>query len=112
MCEERKFPEFLHKMIAAGWGFVSLSEEKTRTFIDELVKRGEISAKEGEGLMKNILDRLECAGRDIESKISDAVKKTIKREKVCTKAEIDQLMQRIEGIEKRLDNLEGKKKQV
>lgn len=108
MCEERKIPEFLHRMLAAGWGLISLSEEKAKAFIDDLVKRGELSAKEGEGLLKNLLDRLESAGKDVEAKVSDMVKKYIKRENVCTKTDLDQLIKRIEELEKRIDALGGK----
>jgi polyhydroxyalkanoate synthesis regulator phasin len=113
MCDEqRKVPEFLHKMIAAGCGFVSLSEEKVKGFIDDLVKRGELSANEGEGLLKNMLDRVESTGKDIENKVSETVKKYIKRENVCTKSEMDEILKRIEELEKRLAELEGKGKQV
>ena len=110
MCEEHKLSEFFHRMVTAGWGFVSLSEEKARNFIDEMVKRGEISAKEGEGILKGILDRLESTGKDIENKVAEMVNRYIKRESICTKTDIDQIVQRIENIEKRIDSLEGKNK--
>ena len=110
MCEEHKLSEFFHRMIAAGWGFVSLSEEKARSFIDEMVKRGELSAKEGEGILKGILDKLESTGKDIETRVAEMVNKYVKRECICTKEDFDQLVRRIEKIEKRMDSLEGKDK--
>ncbi|MBN2373221.1 hypothetical protein JXL19_05510 [bacterium] len=110
MCEEHRVSEFLHRLVAAGWGFVSLSEEKAKKFIDELITRGEISAKEGEGLLKGILDRLESTGKDIETRVAEMVSKYIKRENICTKSDIDQLIKRIEKIEKKLDSLDVKNK--
>ena len=111
MNEEHKFSDFLQKMINAGWGFISLSEEKTKNFINELVKRGEITAKEGEGMLKNMLEKLETTGKDLESKVSELVKRYITRESLCTKTDLDQVVKRIEGLEKKLEALEKQKKQ-
>ena len=108
MCEEHKISDFLHRMMSAGLGLIALSEEKAKSFIDDLVKRGEISAKEGEGILKGILDRLESTGKDMESRVSELVKKYIKREKIFTKADIDKLAERMEDIEKRLKAIEEK----
>jgi polyhydroxyalkanoate synthesis regulator phasin len=110
MNEEHKFSEFLHKMVNAGWGFISLSEEKTRTFINDLVKRGEISSKEGEGLLKNMMEKLETTGKDLEAKVSDLVKRYVTRESLCTKTDLAKHVQRIEGLEKRIEALEKQNK--
>lgn len=111
MCEEHKFSDFLQKMVNAGWGFISLSEEKTKAFINELVKRGEISSKEGEGLLKNMLEKLETTGKDLESKVSELVKRYLTRESLCKKSDLEQLVKRVEDLEKKLDKLEKQKKQ-
>lgn len=108
MCEEKKYQDVFHKMIAAGLGFISLSEEKARSFVNEMIKRGEISAKEGEGCLKNIMTKLEATGKDVEAKVSELVKKALKREHICTRDEIDAIMKRLEEIEKRIAQLEGK----
>jgi len=109
MGEEHKFSEFLQKMVNAGWGFISLSEEKTKAFISELVKRGEISSKEGEGLLKNMLEKIETTGKELETKVSELVKRYVTRESLCTKTDLDKVIQRLERIEKRIDALEKKK---
>ncbi|MGA1842014.1 MAG: phasin family protein [bacterium] len=111
MCEEHKFSDFLQKMVNAGWGFISLSEEKTKAFINDLIKRGEISSKEGEGLLKNMLEKLETTGKDLESKVSELVKRYLTRENLCKKSDLDQLTQRVEALEKRLEAIEKQKKQ-
>ncbi len=110
MCEEHKFSDFFQRMINAGWGFILLSDEKAKSFINELVKRGEISSKEGEGMLKNMLEKLERTGKDLESKVSELVKRYLKRESLCTKTDLDKLSQRIEGMEKRIEALEKQKK--
>ena len=110
MSQDNKFSEFLQKTINAGLGFVALSEEKTKAFINELVKRGEITSKEGEGLLKNMLEKLETTGKDLESKVSELVKRYVTRESLCTKNDLEKLVQRLEDIEKRLKSLEKQQK--
>jgi polyhydroxyalkanoate synthesis regulator phasin len=110
MSQDNKFSEFLQKTINAGLGFVALSEEKTKAFINELVKRGEITSKEGEGLLKNMLEKLETTGKDLESKVSELVKRYVTRESLCTKTDLEKLVQRLEDIEKRLKSLEKQQK--
>jgi len=110
MSQDNKFSEFLQKMVNAGLGFVALSEEKTKAFINELVKRGEISSKEGEGLLKNMLEKLETTGKDLESKVSELVKRYVTRESLCTKSDLEKLVQRLEDIEKRLKSIEKHQK--
>ena len=109
MGEEHKFSEFFQKMVNAGWGFIALSEEKTKAFISELVKKGEISSKEGEGLLKNMLEKIETTGKDLEAKVSELVKRYVTRESLCTKTDLDKIIQRLELIEKRIETLEKKK---
>jgi len=106
MNEEHKFSEFLQKMINAGLGFIALSEEKTKTFINDLVKRGEISTREGEGLLKNMIEKIEATGKDLEAKVSELVKRYVTRENLCTKDDIQKLAQEIEALEKRIAALE------
>ncbi|MGA1794524.1 MAG: phasin family protein [bacterium] len=109
MNEEHKFSDFLQKMINAGLGFIALSEEKTKTFINELVKRGEITTREGEGLLKNMLEKLELTGKELEAKVSELVKRYVTRENLSTKEDIHKLEQKIEALEKRIAAIEKQK---
>jgi len=117
MSEESKFGDFFQKLFSAGWGFVTFSEEKARSFIDEMIRRGEISQKEGEGLMKNIMDKIQTGSRDTEQKVREMIRKysksapaqTVPMEEVtAARAQIDELRVRIAELEKRLAEVERK----
>ena len=47
----------LEKILLAGLGAFALSEERTKELIEELVKRGEVTAKDGEGIIKEFLKK-------------------------------------------------------
>jgi polyhydroxyalkanoate synthesis regulator phasin len=117
MSEESKFGDFFQKLFSAGWGFVTFSEEKARSFIDEMIRRGEISQKEGEGLMKNIMEKIQTGSRDTEQKVREMIRKysksappqTVPMEEVtAARAQIDELRVRIAELEKRLAEVERK----
>ena len=117
MSEESKFGDFFQKLFSAGWGFVTFSEEKAKNFIDEMIRRGEISQKEGEGLMKNIMEKIQTGSRDTEQKVREMIRKYTKsapaqkgqtEEVIAAKAQIDELRVRIAELEKRLSEIERK----
>ena len=105
--KETKISDFIQKLISAGWGIITLSEEKTRSFIDEMVHKGEISRKEGEGLLKNIIEKVQAGAKEKEQKIMETVHKYMK---TCpaTKNEIEALNARIMELEKKLAEMEKK----
>ena len=105
--KESKISDFIQKLISAGWGIITLSEEKTKNFIDEMVHKGEISRKEGEGLLKNIIEKVQAGAKEKEQKIMETVHKYMK---TCpaTKNEIESLNARIKELEKKLADIETK----
>ncbi|MEW5804142.1 MAG: hypothetical protein AB1847_18765 [bacterium] len=117
MSEESKFGDFFQKLFSAGWGFITFSEEKAKNFIDEMIRRGEISQKEGEGLLKNIKEKIQTGSRDTEQKVKEMIRKYTKaspaqkvqmEEVIAAKAQIDELRVKISELETRLTELEKK----
>ena len=49
----------LKKTMLAGLGIYSLSREKAQEFMEDLVKRGELSKDEGSKFVKAIMDKAE-----------------------------------------------------
>lgn len=115
MSEETKFSDFFQKLFAAGWGVVTFSEEKAKNFIDEMIRRGEISQAEGEGLMKDMMDKIQTGGRETEQRIRETINKYMKAshvskretdEEIPLKAQIEELKIRIAALEKKLADKE------
>ncbi|MGA1823252.1 MAG: phasin family protein [bacterium] len=114
MGEDSSAAKILHRLITTGLGFVAWSEEKAKAFIDELVKKGEISCAEGEGLLKKMIERIESSSKEIETKISELIKKYIKNTDICMKSknfkEMDKRITKLEEEIKRLSKEKNKPK--
>jgi len=105
--KEMKVSDFVQKLISAGWGFISFSEEKAKSFIDEMIRRGEISRKEGESLLRHIREKVQTGARETEQKVTEVIQKYMKT-RPAAENEIEILRARIAELEKRLADLEKK----
>lgn len=100
MADDPSISKLLHRIITGGLGIVAWSEEKAKAFIAELIEKGEISSKEGEGLLKSMLSRIEASTREIETKVSAMVQKYLKKTDIChRKKELEELNNRITKLE-------------
>jgi len=104
---KEKVSDFVQKLISAGWGFISFSEEKAKSFVDEMIRRGEISRKEGESLLKHIREKVQTGARETEQKVTEVIQKYMKT-RPAAENEIEILRARIAELEKRLADLEKK----
>ncbi|MGA1869241.1 MAG: phasin family protein [bacterium] len=110
MGDDSNVAKVLHRLIAAGLGFVAWSEEKARAFIDELVKKGEISYTEGESLLKKMLARIESSSKEIELKVSELVKKYVKSSDICRKNKnFEEINNRLAKLEEAIKKLTKEK---
>lgn len=92
--------EMLRKTILFGAGLASMTRDKMEKFVDEMVKKGEISEKEGRELVDDLIARSKKARVDFEVKVSKAVEKTMEKLNVPSRSEIEKLRARIEELER------------
>ena len=90
------------KFIYTGVGFISLSLEKFKKKIDELVKDNKISKDEGEKIMKKFFKDAKKRKKKYQEKIKDVVKKTGEGMKLVKAEEVEKLSKRIEKLEKKM----------
>jgi polyhydroxyalkanoate synthesis regulator phasin len=93
--------EFIRKMMMFGVGLAAMTREKTEELVKELVKKGEMSEKEGKQLVNDLLEKSKKMTRDLETKTEEMVTVTLKRLNIPTRKELDELRERIEKLEKR-----------
>ena len=93
--------EFIKKMMLFGVGLAAMTREKTEEFVKELVKKGEMSEKEGKQLVNDLMEKSKKMTRDLETKTEEMVAATLKRLNIPTRKELDELRERIEKLEKR-----------
>ena len=88
------------KMGLFGLGLISLTQEKIEEFSQEMIKKGEISREEGRRFVKEVLSEQEKQMKDLENKIDEKVKETLKKSGVAMKNDISSLEKKIEDLEK------------
>lgn len=91
--------DVIKKLLMAGLGVAALTEEKVSKVVDELVKKGEISEKEGEGAVKSILNHVDDNKKFVEEKIQEHMDKFLKKAKIATLEDMEKLAKRIEKLE-------------
>jgi polyhydroxyalkanoate synthesis regulator phasin len=99
--EERLMEISLKNLLLAGIGTMAYTYEKAADIIDELVKKGEIAVNEGKELNEELKRKLDKAKDESVPFSVELVKNALSGLNLATK-------QDIEGLKKRIDELEKK----
>jgi len=101
--------DIIKKAMLLGLGFFSLTKEKAEEFVDDLVKRGEVSREEKFKIVDKLLKEAETQKEELVGKISETVQKVITDLGLPTKKNLNEISKRLEEIEKRIPSAEKKK---
>jgi polyhydroxyalkanoate synthesis regulator phasin len=93
--------EALDKLMLAGLGAVSMTQERAEKIFDEYVNRGKVEKEARTGFVKEVMDTAEKTRKDFEKLISEQVHKTVDKLEFATRDDIKRL-------EEKLDRLLGK----
>lgn len=94
--------EFFRKSVLAGIGLITEGSEMMNKLVKELVKKGEISQKEGEKLLKDLLKKGEDARKDLTKTLHEGAEEVLGRADIATKDDLDKLTKRVAAMEKKL----------
>jgi polyhydroxyalkanoate synthesis regulator phasin len=95
--------ETVRKALLAGLGM----QEKVKEFIDDLIKRGELSEAQGATLLREWMGKAEESGKSFNKTIGELISKTLEKTNIPTRDEIDRLSRKIQSLSARLKRLEG-----
>lgn len=95
--------DVVRNAILAGFGV----QEKVKEFIDELVKKGELSESQGAKLVKEWTEKADKSTADLSKTISDIVSKTLEKMNIPTKDDIERLNKKVQNLSMRVKKLEG-----
>ena len=98
--------EFLKKTLWIGAGLAAMTAEKIEETVKEIVKRGDITEKEGKELVDDLIEKSKKAKRDLGERVESVVQETLQRLKIPSRREVDELKSRIEQLEKALEKKE------
>ncbi len=92
--------DFLRKGMLMGFGLMSLTREKAEEFMEELVKRGELSEKEGREAVEELVEKSREMKKDLTARIEKTVEEVVGKMNLATKDDLEVLKKRISALEK------------
>jgi len=95
-----KMFDFIKKTILIGAGLASMTTEKIEQAVAEIVKRGELTEKQGKELIQDLLERSTKAKKELGERMERMVQETLEKLNIPTRKEIDELKARVENLEK------------
>lgn len=93
--------ELIRKTLLAGAGLVAMSREKAQRIIEPLVKKGQLSEKEGKKFLNELVKKSGQARKSLEKMTDGIVRKTLSKMDIPTKQDYVKLSRRIEKLEKK-----------
>ncbi len=97
--------EYLRRAMLAGYGM----QEKFNEFVDELVKKGELSKAEGVKLVKEWSEKAEKSGGELSKGFEDLMASALKKLNIPNKDEIEKLEKKVQALSARVKALEDAK---
>lgn len=95
--------DVVRNAVLAGFGV----QEKVREFIDELVKKGELSESQGAKVVKEWTEKADKSTTDINKNVSDIMSRTLEKMNIPTKDEFERLNKKVQNLSSRVRKLEG-----
>ena len=94
--------ELIHKTLMAGLGV----PEKMKEFVDELIKKGELSESQGARLVKECTEKVTKSGDDMSKSISELINRTLEKMNMPTRDEVDELKRKLKSLSSKVRKLE------
>lgn len=101
--------ETLKKLVYAGVGLAAQATEKIEETVNELVKKGKISDKEGKKIVDDFFKKSEKKKDSYESKFKSAIQEVTEKFNYVKKADYDKLAKKIAELEKQIKGTSEKK---
>jgi len=92
--------EFIKKAIFIGAGLASMTADKIEETVNEIVKKGDLTEKQGRELIQELKERSTKVRKELSEKIEKVVTETLQKLNIPTRKEIEELKTRIEQLEK------------
>ena len=97
--------EFIERSLLTTVETVSLTREKARRIIQELIDKKKISQDEGEKLLRRLLSKAEESKRVLEEKIELGIHKAVAKLVTQTRKEINKLSREVQKLHRKIENL-------
>jgi len=99
------FFDVVRNALLAGFGV----QEKVNEFVNELVKKGELSESQGAKLVREWTEKADKSTEQVSKSLSDVISKTMEKMTLPSKDDIEKLNKKIQALSIRVKKLEGVK---
>lgn len=97
--------DIIRSAMLAGLGI----QEKVKEFVDELVKKGELSESQGAKIVKEWSEKAEKNTEDISRNLNEVITKAMDKIRLSTKEDLDSLSAKVAELAARLEKVEKPK---
>lgn len=91
--------DMFKRVMLLGIGAAQLTREKAEELIEELVKKGQLTADEGRDMVEEATGKVKEEGLNIKEKALDTYQDTLKAMGIATREHIEELDRRIDVLE-------------
>ncbi|HSB51471.1 MAG TPA: hypothetical protein VLD40_02320 [Dissulfurispiraceae bacterium] len=98
--------DLIRNTLMAGFGV----QERIREFIDDLVKKGELSESQGAKLVKEWVDLADRSKTELSKTVSELMAKGLETMQVATRADVEGIETKLQELSSRLKRLEDERK--
>jgi polyhydroxyalkanoate synthesis regulator phasin len=92
--------EFIKKTIFFGAGLAAMTAERIEEAVAEIVKKGEITEKQGRELVQELKERSGKARKEWGERIEKSIGEALQKLNIPNRKEVDDLKARVERLEK------------
>lgn len=91
--------EFVKKAVLVGAGLAVLTTEKIEEAVQDIIKKGELTEKEGKELIADLVDKSKKMKKDWGERIEKLVAEALRKGNIPTRKELEELRNRVEKLE-------------
>lgn len=100
--------DVVRNAVLAGFGV----QEKVREFVDDLVKKGELSESQGAKLVREWAEKADKGSTDVGKVLSEAGSKTLEKMNIASREDLEKLNKKIHALAARVKKLEDAEGEV
>lgn len=97
--------DMLRKVLLATIGAAAIAQEEVEALVNKLIERGEIAEKDGKSLIHEMMEKRKSKTGKIEDEVSKNITDVLKKMNIPSKADVEVLNQKINGLSKKIDEL-------
>ena len=98
--------DLLKKTIWLGAGLAVMTTEKIEEAVAEIVKKGQLSQKEGRELAADLVEKSKKAKKELGEKVEKIINHTLQKMNIPSQKEMEDLRARVERLEKEAEKKE------